>query len=367
MAETAAASETHGLMIPLFVALLVTAMAVTRPAVRPYPIVADSSHPTARVDVQLDQRSREMVVTVGPFHVPQSMPMDHAEMMLMQGAEFLAGTFDWPVTTQYHSVKLTVFDGRGALPRRLLHHTYMVNFDRRQLVHPITERSFSFGQETADHVVPATIGMPMTRGQHMGVLVMWDNQSGRELDDVYIRYSFRLNPRRQWPAPMPVMPFFVDVHMVAGGLDTFSVAPGGRTVSRDFTVPVSGRLIAASGHMHDHGDYVRLEDAASGKDLLTVNARRQADGVVTSVSRELPGLWGRGPRLTAGRRYRLVVRYDNPTADTLIGMMGMMGGLFVPDRPGEWPSIDANDPDYLADLRGLRGPATLVATPAHHH
>lgn len=314
------------------------------------------------MDVRLDQRRNEIVVTVGPFHVPVAMTMQHMDMMMMAHAESLVGVFDWPASRAIHGVKLAVVDGRGnLLPRRLLHHTYMVNFDRRQLVHAIMERPFSFGQETADLATPATIGMPMVRGHRLGVIVMWHNETGADVDGAYVRYTFVLNPARQRPAPLPVMPFFVDVQLRPGGLDTFSVAPGGRTVTREFTVPISGRLIAAGGHLHDHAVHVRLSDALSGRILTTVRARRNAEGEVTAVSRELLGLWGRGPHLVPGRRYRLEVLYDNPTADTLAGMMGMMGGLFVPDRPGDWPAVDRAHPDWSADLAGISGAAALLA------
>jgi membrane-associated phospholipid phosphatase len=49
----------------------------------------------------------------------------------------------------------------------------------------------------------------------------------------------------------------------------------------------------------------------------------------------------------------LVVRYDNPTADTLSDVMGIMGGLFAPDDSRRWPAIDPQDSTYAADLRLL--------------
>ena len=323
----------------------------------------DSTARAAHVDLRVDERRHEVVVTIGPFTVPVAMPMHGMDMMMMmQHAESLVGAFAWPQGAQVHGVRLAVTDGRGApLPRRLLHHAYMLNFDRRQLVYAIMERPFSFGQETEDLMTPATIGMPFGRGQRMGVVLMWDNDTGREVDDAYVRFTFLMNPGNQRPAPMPVMPFFVDSHMIMGGRAGYDVPPGGRTITADFTVPISGRLIAAGGHLHDHAVSMQLVDARTGKILITVTARRDSAGTLSGVSRELPGLWGRGPHLRAGQPYRLVVRYDNPTPDTLSGSMGMMGGLFVPDPGTTWPPVDTNNPDWRADMAGIAGATQLLA------
>jgi hypothetical protein len=324
--------------------------------------ISDTASTASHVVVRLDDRHHRVVVTVGPFMVPATTPMADMDMMTMMKAESLVGAFDWPAAALFHGVKLAVVDARGdLLPRRLLHHTYMVNFDRRQLVYPIMERPFSFGEETADITTPATIGVPMARGQRMGVIIMWNNETGRDVDGAYVRYTFILNPRHQQPAPMAVMPFFVDSHMTLGGRAGFDVPPGGRTLTSDFTVPISGRLIAASGHLHDHAVRMQLVDVRNGKVLTTVTARRDSSGFVSAVSRELPGLWQRGPHLLAGNPYRLVVVYDNPTRDTLVGAMAMMGGLFVPDRLGDWPAVDPTDPAWRTDMAGFPGAVQALA------
>ncbi len=115
---------------------------------------------------------------------------------------------------------------------------------------------------------------------------------------------------------------------------------------------MSGRLLAASGHLHEHGSSVRLEDAETGDVIVRVEARREPDGTVRNVSRKLFGIFNDGPHLEAHHRYLMVVTYDNPTRDTLSGMMGLMGGLFVPDDVTAWPILDRSDPRYLTDLKG---------------
>jgi hypothetical protein len=56
-----------------------------------------------------------------------------------------------------------------------------------------------------------------------------------------------------------------------------------------------------------------------------------------------------GPRLVAGRRYRLVATYDNPTTHDLPGVMGTLAGLFAPDDPRAWPRVDSADGAYRLD------------------
>jgi hypothetical protein len=345
--------------------LLAASLAALSPRSPAGPSARDTLPRPAHTTVTLDSNYREVVVTVGPFHVPRAMAMSDEEMMMMMMSQqdTVVGTFDFPLSAWFRGATLQVVREDGTqLPRRLLHHLNVMNFDRRQLVYPIVERTFAFGQETEDMSVPASIGMPLKRGQRLGVVVMWDNQTGADIDGAYVRLTFKLNPRNQYPRPLTVLPFFVDVHMVPGGFDTLSIPPGGRTISYEFTVPLSGHLLAASGHLHDHGRTVRLEEAESGREVVTVQALTDSTGKVTGMSRALLALWTDGKHLEAGRRYRLIVVYDNPTGATLTGMMGMMAGIFAPDDPRAWPAIDVNDRDYLADLANLPGAVVLAAT-----
>ncbi|HEY2806968.1 MAG TPA: hypothetical protein VGI92_14005 [Gemmatimonadales bacterium] len=333
-------------------------------------VAAAPADTTARhltpVSVQVDDHHHQLSVTIGPFHVAAGMAMHDMDMMVMAQQESLVGMFDWPVDRRFHGVRLEVIDAKGdSLPRRLLHHTYMVNFDRRQLVYPIVERTFSFGEETEDMTLPTALGVPMKGGQHMGIVIMWNNETGHDIDGAYVRYTFHLNPRHQWPRPTPILPFFVDSHMVIGRSDTFNVPPGGRVLSTDFTVPVNGHLLALSGHLHDHAVTAQITDAETGKTLVTIHARRDTTGHVLSVSREHPLLWRGGPHFSAGRQYRLVVTYDNPTSDTLTGVMGMVGGIFVPDRMHRWPLVDATNPATRDDIGGLYNSIPTAAPERH--
>ncbi|HEY2804357.1 MAG TPA: hypothetical protein VGI92_00705, partial [Gemmatimonadales bacterium] len=95
------------------------------------------------------------------------------------------------------------------------------------------------------------------------------------------------------------------------------------------------------------------------------HAIRDSTGHTLGVSRALPGLFGGGPRLRVGRTYQLVTTYDNPTGDTLTGAMGLLGGLFVPDRMRDWPKLDRNNPDTRADVDQIYGRTQRVALTPH--
>lgn len=311
--------------------------------------------------VSVDSARHTVVISAGPFRLTPAMPeMPQMEMEHMEGGDSLVKLFAWPMTTLLQGLRLELNDAAGRpLPRRLLHHLNLVNFDRRALVYPLVERMMGFGQETEDVSVPRAIGLPMTAGQRIGLYVMWDNQSGRTLDSVYVRLTFRWAPGNLVPRPIAVMPFTIDAHLVPGGHNTFVVPPGGITQSFDFTFPLNGHLVAAGGHLHDHGLRVSLLDRTTGQTIVTVRPKRDSTGHVLGMSRALLALHGEGPYVRTDHRYRLEVQYENPTADTLVGMMGLMVGLFAPDDPARWPAIDSTNADYRKDMADILGTATL--------
>jgi hypothetical protein len=164
------------------------------------------------------------------------------------------------------------------------------------------------------------------------------------------------------------LPVVLDVNYRPAQSNTFDVPPGRHECSAEFVFPIAGRFLMASGHLHDQGEAVRFEDVPSGRVLLELRARRSPDGTVHGVSRRLLALWGRGLRIEAGRRYRVVVVYDNVSADTARHAMGELVGIFAPDDMRKWPAIDYTDLVYARDLAhyGVLGKQE-VSEHAHHH
>src|SRR5207247_10147210 len=121
----------------------------------------------------------------------------------------------------------------------------------------------------------------------------------------------------------------------------------------EFSPPLSGHLLVVTGHLHDYGTLVKLVDAATGKTLVQVNAKRDSLGLVLSIPRKRLAIRGEGLSLTAGHRYRVVGVFDNPTRDTSYGAMAHMVGLFAPNHYREWPALDSADLYYRRDLVDL--------------
>jgi len=309
------------------------------------------------VSVKVDSARHEVTITSGPWKLPNMPPMDDHAMMDMGAHDAPVQHFTWPVDGWYRGFKYQLVDAQGTvLDRRIMHHMIMVNFDRRQLLYPALERLGGAGSETADAAVPKTIGVPLSKGMDLGFYIMWHNETGKDLDAVYLKYSMLWMPTNQNPRPVSSLPIYMDVNLTVGGSNMFDAPPGRFTKSYEFTLPIGGRLLGVGGHLHDYGSLVRLEDVKTGKVLAQVTAKRDSAGHVLGVSRKLFGVSGEGLKLEGGRQYRVVGVYDNPTSKTSPGVMAHMVGLFVPEDLNQWPKVDTSDPTLRKDLASLQVP-----------
>lgn len=329
-------------------------------------VAAFRHDPTAQVRV--DSAGKEVVVTLGPFLVRAMPPgMRHSDMMMMDDHNTPVLHFAWPIKAHLRGFRIEAKDADGKLlDSKLIHHLIGINFDRRQLLYPAAERLFGAGAETEAALVPKSIGVPMVAGSELGVYLAWNNTTGKDIDCVTITIHLPYSPENLNPRPIDALPFYADVNLTVGGLDAFDIPVGRSEKSYDFTVPVGGRLLAFGGHLHDYGVLVRLEDLSSGKMIAQVEAKRTNDGQVTSISRSLPGVSGKGIQLKEGVRYRVVGVYDNPTGKVIPeGAMAHMVGLFAPDDFARWPKLDRQDKGVIADLADLARMGKGTAMHAH--
>lgn len=307
--------------------------------------------------VEVDSSRREVVVTAGPFriaHMPKGM--DHGQMHQMEGTTSPLLRFEWPIEAWFRGFELEVSDAGGKLlDQRLVHHMNVMNFDRRQLLYPAVERMVAAGSETGAVVVPKSIGMPMQPGYRLGMYVAWNNTSEADIDGAYLRVRLKWSPKNLAPRPLDVLPLYMDVSFLEiGETDSYDLPPGRSTKSYEFTLPVGGRMLAAGGHMHDYGEFVQLEDATTGKVIVRLDARKDAEGRLLKMPTKYFGITGDGIRLREGRRYRVRADYDNPEGQTIPdGAMGLMAAAFVPDDYSKWPVLDPNDPNILKDIAAL--------------
>ncbi len=347
--------------------MLVSALALALAAAT-INVAPDTTHTRPFVEVQVDSARHEMVVVAGPFNLPSMPPMAAGMMDHDAAHDTPVHEFTWPVDGWLRGFKIEVVDADGnLLPRHLMHHIVILNYDRRQLVYSAAERVFGAGTETADASLPRSIGVPMSANTRMGMYIAWHNDSGKNLKGVTLRLTMQWMPRNQNPRPIDVLPLYMDVNLTVGGTNTFDIPPGRTTREFTFTLPVDGRLLGVSGHIHNYGNVVRLEDAETGKVLTRVEPTTDSLGNVTSMSRQLFGVRGNGLRLRAGHRYRVVAEYNNTSGSTLHnGGMAHMVGLFAPDDISKLPAIDPSDATYQMDLMSLEMRGGSEGGEMHH-
>ena len=330
---------------------------------------AQAAPPSAPpLQLQVDAARHRVVITGGPYRVPVSPEMPG---MMMDMPATPVQEFTFPVDGWIQGFRVDLVDDRGrALSHRLLHHLIMVNFSRRQFIYPALERLLGVAEETdtGDVRIPRSIGVPMRAGQELGVYATWHNDSGPDVPVAYWRIVLYLANARLRPRPIDVLPAYMDVNIETNPEDNrFNVPPGHFEIGYEFSPPLSGHLLMATGHLHDFGTLVRLVDVASGKTLVAIKAKRDSVGHVLAMPRKLLALRGEGLPLKAGRRYRVIGVFDNPTPDTSYGAMAHMVGLFAPDHYREWPAVDPTDPYYHRDLVDLlsNGESDSVVVSGH--
>jgi hypothetical protein len=326
------------------------------------------------VTVTVDSSRKELIISAGPFDLPNMPPMeDHGMMDHGLSHDTPLQRFEWPIDGWLRGFELELVDSQGnPVPRDVIHHMIMVNFSRRMLLYPASERLMGAGSETEDIKVPKTIGVPMKPGMNLGMYVAWHNDTGKDLHGVHMKLRMLWTPKNQNPPPVNSLPIYMDVNLTVGGSNTFDVPPGKSEKAYEFTLPVGGRILGVGGHLHDYGVRVRLEDAETGKVLTVVEGTRDSTGKVTAVSRKLFGVSGEGLKMKADHRYRVVGEYDNPTNQTQVkGAMAHMSGLFTPDDMSKWPEIDQSNAAYQRDMVALQARGSGEGAEGHggagHH
>lgn len=352
---------------PALLALGCVSTGYDRPITPPPNAMLRAQEPTAHVSVR--EERGEIEVVAGPFRVPASEHAgnhhEHASNEAMKSPMIVV---PWPVDAGLAGFRMAAYTSDGAeQPRELLHHLIAVNFSRRQLVYPVPERLFGFGTETPDIKLPGFLEVPLEPGDSLGVYAMWNNTTGEAIDDVYVQvvipYATGEREREQG------LPIYIDVNNNIGGKTSYDLPPGRSEKAFEFELPIGGGLLAASGHLHDYGVELRLEDAETGRVITRLEPERDEEGRVIAVEqriyRRLFKLLDARIPLEAGRRYRIVGVYDNPTGEPIRdGGMAHIVGLFVPDDAGRWPELDPNERAYRADVEAL--PAPLGEAHVHH-
>jgi hypothetical protein len=276
-----------------------------------------------------------------------------------------------PGSGSIYSVRAMVVDSAGTeLPRAFLHHVNLRDPKRRDLFLETALHILAASKETPALDVPELVlGLPLERGQRLMATAMLNNPTDTPRHGVRIRLVFGYRATDGLAGSVfPLFhayPWVLDVRFPLGsppdGSLAFDLPPGKTVQSWESSPAISGYVLGFGGHVHDYATELELSDATTGKVLWRQVPVTDAAGHVLSMPITKFYRWNRlGLRIEASHRYRITVRYDNPTGRVLHGAgMGAVGGLFVPDRGTQWPLVDTTNSTYRQDLAVAFIPADM--------
>jgi plastocyanin len=307
------------------------------------------------------------------------------------------------------SMNVDVVDANGRrvpIHRLMLHHIVFLNFgksfgEKRDLtcgasfeawnsmsaLPNAAERFYGAGEERAEMQLPDGYGYPLSKQDTWLMTYMFMNHRS-VTDRAYVEYNMTVDTR---PNVTPVEPYWLDVENCKSD-PVYDVPGGGRKGSIHkrkmvWTLPKSGRLVAAAGHVHGGGQALRLRRPACPNS--SVYTSRPVWGgenhpfyKVRPVLHEpgpihMTGFYSaRGVPLAAGEKVVLESRYDAALPHTRV--MGIMVVFLAPDAsvsercgpvPNDFVSLKkpkgrSKPPPFRVPIVGRRGgKAVNIAAP----
>lgn len=294
------------------------------------------------IDIRVHEATRELEIVIGPVSLPAGAahlrpPVQLAEL----GIEGWMHGFSWDIRDADGSV----------LPERLLHHVNVIDPDSRELFSGTPRRIMAAGRETKGESLPGLLGYPLQAKTRVLVSAMFASLPDQSFDRAYLHITLTYTPSDDpgWLGPWNVYPFYLDV-MGPVGEKEFPLPPGTHGMSWEGSPAIDGRILGIGGHLHDYGDWIRLEDVTTGKILWQSEPELDENGRTISVPTSK--LWWRGGvKIRKDHVYRISVQYTNPLdTNAADGAMGAIGGVILAAN-AQWPEFSREDPDYVQDLR----------------
>jgi hypothetical protein len=339
----------------------VAAWSTVPPAVRP-PVAAIDWGALPQATISADTKRRELTIELPPVDLPGGA--GHALEPPTAAGEF-------PVSGSAYGFYTEAVDADGrVLPGALIHHFNVMDPADRELFLPISRRLVASGGEMGIVRLPWLLfGARIHAGQRVLVNAMLHNPANVSYRGVRVRMVVSYVPDgRPWPL-VNAYPWQLDVAFPVCD-KSFDLPPGRSERSYEASPGVAGDLLMIGGHLHEYGQLIEMSDATTGELIWKAEPPVTPDGKPGPLPiGKLFGLSRIGVHITPDHRYRVRVVYDNPTGHTLQGGgMGVVGGLFVPDRGAVWPSADTNDALYQHDLRHyLLVPGVCAGASMHMH
>jgi len=294
----------------------------------------------------VDPARHEIVIELAPVDLPANAT--HDAMALPPIA-----ILPMPASGSLYGFRVEMVDTAGRqLPAELIHHFNLIDPDHRELFLPISRRMIAAGKETGSKQIPWFLfGFPVEKGERVLASAMLANPTDVSYYQARCRLVLLYTPAsRPWPL-FRAEPFQMDVAFPVGD-KSFDLPPGRFSRSYDGSPVVPGTIVAIGGHVHELAQRLEFVDVTSGDTIYGVRPATDSTGEIIGVPVERLYRWTRlGAHIVPAHTYRVTVYYDNPT-DRVIpaGGMGVVGGLFVPDRGVMWPATNPTDSLYQKDL-----------------
>jgi len=307
----------------------------------------------ASARVAVDSAHREIVIELPPADLPARPPGGEMAMVL-----FPVCVAEIPASGAIFRARIELVDSAGdTLSQQFLHHFNLSDPGRRELFLPIALHLMAASKETPAVAVPRFVfGLPLRRGQRLLTSAMLANTTTAAYRQVRVRLALGYEPVDEiWPL-FPAYPWVMDVLFPLGhgpdGSKAFDLPPGRTERAFESSPAVPGTIVGLGGHLHDYAVGLELRDVTSGEVVWNATLVRDRAGHMLSIPVTHLYNWHRlGIHIVPTHRYRVTAVYENPTGHLIPdGAMGAVGGLFVPDRGVEWPTVDPRDTLYQRDL-----------------
>ena len=297
--------------------------------------------------VLVDAAKGEMFIDLAPVDLPAHT--SHHELTQPPVA-----ILELPASGSVYAFRVEMVDSTAReLPSILIHHFNLIDPDHRELFLPISRRMIAAGHETGAMRIPWLLfGFPVTRGERVLASAMLDNPTDSSYHQARVRLVLSYTPAgRPWPL-FRAEPFQMDVAFPVGD-KSFDLSPGRSSRAYEGNPAVPGVIVGIGGHVHRYARRLEFADATTGQIIYQATPRTDSTGEIVGVPIARLYRWSRlGVQIVPTHRYRVTVYYDNPTGQLIPdGGMGVVGGLFIPDRGSAWPATDPADSLYQRDLR----------------
>ena len=337
----------HGLLVSLGLLLSPHASSAQQHANGASPHAGDPVAPrlpaaSPLIDVRVHAADRAFEIVLGPVSLPAGGPHLRPQVQLAE----------LPVAGWMHGFSWRMRDREGnPLPDRLLHHVNVIDPDNRELFSAVPRRILAAGRETKSELLPGVLGYPLAPGTRVLVSAMFAPLPDASHDEAFLHVRLPYTPFEDpgFVEPVDIYPFYLDV-MGPVGEKEFPLPPGTHGMSWEGSPAVDGRILGIGGHLHDYGDWIRLEDVTADKVIWETGP--EVDGEGRTVGVPTSRLWWRGGvRIRKDHVYRISVQYSNPLGHPAPdGAMGAIGGIIIA-ADEDWPAFSREHPDYVQDLR----------------